>query len=76
MTRIWPTRNCHTLRLRLLALRTMPPQAKNSITGEINGQLSEMREIFSIFDPNGDGAITADEIAPVLQVTQKAACIA
>ena len=44
----------------------MISQGRTAMSGEIQGQLSEMREIFSIFDPNGDGAISADEIHPVL----------
>ena len=45
----------------------MISSGRTAMSGEIQGQLSEMREIFSIFDPNGDGAISADEIYPVLK---------
>jgi len=45
----------------------MIAEGRSDMTGEIQGQLSEMREIFSIFDPNGDGAISADEIEPILK---------
>ena len=41
--------------------------AKTSLTDQIRGQLAEMREVFSLFDPNGDGSISADEIGAVLR---------
>lgn len=40
----------------------------SSLTDQIRGQLSELREIFSLFDPDGDGTITNDEIGEVLRL--------
>jgi len=49
-----------TLTLTLTLTLSMTPQVRN--------QLTEIREVFSIFDPDGDGTITSEEVYSILIV--------